>query len=291
MGGLILFIFYGSILFFIIAAAVRMRRCSNAPIHLHWELYKGSSIYELTDWWTKTHTTFGEKFGSMVLDILFLREFYRRNRRFWYPLYLFHLGLYLLISWHAWLFISAVVMDIETASSLGWMWGTSATGLTFLGGAGILLMRMTDPDLRVYYPPIHYLKWIFILLTLIGGAVAVDIHFHSNMPVLLKYVREQVTFQNFQHKLHPAPAPALHVLFASAWLVYLPFSHVFQLFFRYYHYLRWDDVANTRGSEVERRVKDLLERPVTWSGPHIQAGKQWKEVASEANPSTGMGMK
>ena len=291
MGPTILFIFYGSILFFIISTTLRVRRTINAPIHLHWELYKGSSIYELTQWWTKSHNAFGEKFWPMVLDILSLREFYHRNRRFWYPLYVFHLGLYLLIFWHAWIFVSAIVTNIKTASSLGWMWGTCATALMFLGGAGILFMRMTDPDLRVYYPPIHYLKWIFILLTLIGGAFAVDIHFHSSMPVLLKYVREQVTFQNFQHKLQPAPAPALHVLFASVWLVYLPFSHVFQLFFRYYHSLRWDDVANTRGSEVERRVKELLERPVTWAGPHIPMGKRWKEVASEINASTWMGMK
>ena len=289
MGPTILIIFYGSILFFIVSTALRVKRGIHAPIHLHWELYKGSSVYELTEWWTKIHDTFGEKFWSMVLDILFLREFYHRNRRFWYPLYLFHSGLYLLILWHAWLFISAIVTNIETASSLGWMWGTSATGLTFLGGAGILLMRMTDPDLRVYYPPIHYLKWIFILLTLIGGAFAVDIHFHSSMPVLLKYVREQVTFQNFEHKLHPAPAPALHVLFASAWFVYVPFSHVFQLFFRYYHFLRWDDVPNVRGSEVGNRIKENLERPVTWSAPHIQSGERWKEVASEfpQTPSPG----
>jgi hypothetical protein len=111
------------------------------------------------------------------------------------------------------------------------------------------------------------------------------------MSALLKYVKAQVTFSDFEHKLHPALGPALHVLFASVWLIYLPFGHVFQLFFRYYHYLRWDDVANTRGSEVERRVKELLERPVTWSGPHIPMGKRWKEVASEINAPTEMGMK
>jgi hypothetical protein len=64
-------------------------------------------------------------------------------------------------------------------------------------------------------------------------------------------------------------------------LIYLPFGHVFQLFFRYYHYLRWDDVPNKRGSEIERRIEEHLERPVTWSAPHIQSGKQWKGVASE----------
>jgi nitrate reductase gamma subunit len=290
MGGMIFFIFYGSILFFIIATALRVGRCVNAPIHLHWELYKGSSIYELNEWWAKTHNTFGKKFWSMVLDILFLREFYQRNRRFWYPLYAFHIGLYLLILWHAWLFIRAVVGNIETFSIFGWVWGTFSTLLTFIGGVAILIMRMTDEELKVYYPPIHYLKWVFLLLTLLGGVYAVDVHFKSSMPSLLKYVREQVTFADFEHKLHPAFGPALHILFASVWLVYLPFSHVFQLFFRYYHYLRWDDVPNVRGSEIERRVKEHLEWPVTWSAPHIQSEKRWREVASELQqtPLTGL---
>ena len=281
MGVLVLFVFYGSILFFIIATALRVRRCMNAPIHLHWELYKGSSIYELTDWWAKTHSTFGPKLWSMLLDILFLREFYHRNRKLWYPLYVFHLGLYLLILWHVWLFIRSVTVEIEGASVFGWAWGTFSTLLTFTGGIAILIMRIKDEELKVYYPPIHYVKWIFLLLTLVGGVIAVDIHFKSSMPALLKYVREQVTFANFEHKLHPSFGPALHIAFASVWLIYLPFSHVFQLFFRYYHYLRWDDVPNARGGVIENSVKKLLEQPVTWSAPHIQSGKRWREVASE----------
>ncbi len=289
MGAMILFIFYGSILFFILATAVRVGRCLKVPVHVHWELYKKSSIYELTEWWEKTHSTFGKKLWSMVLDLLFLREFYHRNRRFWYPLYVFHIGLYLLILWHVWLFIRSVVGDTETASMVGWVWGTFSTILTFVGGLSIFIMRMTDEELKVYYPPIHYLKWIFLLLTLIGGVYAVDIHFKSSMPGLLKYVKQQVTFADFEHKLHPALGPALHVLFASVWLIYLPFGHVFQLFFRYYHYLRWDDVPNVRGSEIERRMKEHLDRPVTWSAPHIPPGKRWREVASELQQTPGSG--
>jgi nitrate reductase gamma subunit len=281
MGAMILFIFYGSILFFIVAVALRVKKCVNAPVHLHWELYQESSIYELNEWWTKAYTTFVVKLWSMILDILSLREFYHRNRRFWYPLFVFHAGVYLLILWHLWLFIRAVVASVETASSFGWVLGTFATILTFVGAAGILWMRITDEDLKLHYPTIHYLKWVFLLLTLLGGIYAVDVHFKSTTPALLKYVREQVTFSDFEHKLHPALAPALHVLFASVWLIYLPFGHVFQLFFRYYHYLRWDEVPNTRGGIIEKRVKELLERPITWSAPHIQSGKRWKEVTSE----------
>ena len=54
MGALVFFFFYGSILFFIVAVALRAVRTVKAPVHLHWELYRGSSVYELTDWWTKT---------------------------------------------------------------------------------------------------------------------------------------------------------------------------------------------------------------------------------------------
>ena len=291
MGHLVLFFFYGSILFFLICSILRGRKVASAPLHLHWELYTGSSVYEQRDWWTKTHDTFGEKLIGVALDILFLREFYRRNRRFWYVLYCFHAGLYLLILWHLWLFVSAVFVDAETASTLGRIWGTFSTALAFAGGVGILFRRLTDEELRIYYPKIHYLKWAFILLTLLGGFLAVDFHFRSSMPELLKYVRDQVTFQNWEHKFHPAPLPALHVLFASMWLLYLPFGHVFELFFRYYHHLRWDDVPNQRGSIVERRVKELLDRPVRWSATHVQPSKRWKEAASETPPTPGPGTK
>ena len=291
MGSLILFIFYGSILFFIITFTGRAFRYAGAPLHVHWELYRKSSVYELSEWWTKAHSSPLDKFGTVLLDVLFLREFYHRNRRFWYVLYTFHLGLYLLILWHAWLFLRAVVASEQTASAFGWVWGTFSTALAFLGGAGILFRRLTDEELKVSYPPIHYVKWPLILLTLIGGFCAVEFHFDSSMPELLKYVRGQVTFQDWEHKLHPATLPALHVLFASGWLILLPFSHVFQLFFRYYHFLRWDDVPNERGSRIERNVKELLERPVTWSASHIQQGRRWKEVASESPPAPGAGTK
>ncbi len=291
MGSLVFFIFYGSILFFVMASISRGIKYAKAPLHLHWELYRGSSVYELTDWWTRSPSSLGEKLSVMILDVLFLRDFYRRNRSFWYVLYCFHLGLYLLILWHVWLFVSAVVADAKTASAFGWIWGTLGTGLTFAGGAGILVQRIRNEELKIYYPRIQYLKWVFILLTLLGGFWAVDVHFRSSMPEVLKYVGEQATFQNWEHKLHPALFPALHVLFASVWLIYLPFSHVFQLFVRYYHHLRWDGVPNRRGSEIERRVKDLLDRNVSWAAPHIQPGKRWKEVASEMPTATGPGPK
>jgi nitrate reductase gamma subunit len=281
MGGLFLFFFYGSILFCVIASVVRMMKYARAPLHLRWEIYRGSSIYELTDWWDKSPRRFGEKLSGVILDILFLREFYHRNRSFWYFLFLFHMGFYLIILWHLWLFITAITLPFESASIGGLVFGHIATGLSLIGGSGILIKRIVAGELNIHYPRIHYVKWFLILLILVGGFLAVVFHFNSNMPELLRYVKGQVTFQDMEHKLHPALAPANHVFFVSFWLLYLPFSHILQVFFRYYHYLRWDDVANRRGSTIERKVKGLLNRPISWSAPHIESGKRWGEVVRE----------
>jgi hypothetical protein len=120
-----------------------------------------------------------------------------------------------------------------------------------------------------------------MLLTLIGAFYAVDFYFGGRMPDLFKYVRDQVTFQDFERKLHPAVSTAGHVLFASVWLIYFPFSHILKLFFRYYHLLRWDGVLNVRGGEIEKRAQELLDFPVTWSAPHIRPHRTWKEVAAD----------
>ena len=160
--------------------------------------------------------------------------------------------------------------------------------MAFIGGVGILIKRMTDDDLKVYYAPIHYLKWVVMLLTILGGFYAVHYYFDASMPALLKYVKQQISFGDLEHKLHPPTATALHVLFASVWLIYLPFSHMMQIVFRYSHELRWDHVPNVRGSSIERRVKKLLDQPVSWSAPHIQSGKKWSEVASEVKDTTEM---
>jgi nitrate reductase gamma subunit len=286
MTGVLVVFFYGSILFCVIASAHRLMRFIRAPLHLRWEIYQGSSVYETSDWWAKPPPRLARKFASAFLDILFLRDFYRRNRSLWYFLYPFHLGIYLIILWHAWLFIAALALNAETATFWGLVWGHGATGLAFFGGTGILIKRLSEEDLRIYYPPIHYLKWIFLLLTLLGGFYAVHFHFNASMPELFRYMKIQLAFENFEHKLHPAPATAAHVLFASVWLIYLPFSHVFQLFFRYYHMLRWDDVPNLRGSLIERKVKKNLDQPIGWSAFHIPSGKKWGEAVSDIKGST-----
>ena len=174
-----------------------------------------------------------------------------------------------------------MTLPFESAGSGGLVFGHVATGLSLIGGSGILIQRIVDGELNLHYPRIRYLKWVLILLVLLAGFLAVVFHFDSNMPELLRYVKVQVTFQDIEHKLHPALAPASHVFLVSFWLLYLPFGHILQIFFRYYQHLRWDDVPCRKGSAIERKVQEHLTRPINWSAPHIQSGKRWGEVIAE----------
>jgi nitrate reductase gamma subunit len=281
MGGTVVILFYGSILFCVVGTVVKIIRFINMPIHLRWEFYRGSSVYEQPEWWTKEQVNIWKKVKSALIDILLLREYYRKNRAFWLFLYLFHAGIYLLILWHVRLFITSITLNAGAAYTAGLLWGHAATVLAFTGGCGILIKRITDEELKLYYSPLHFIKWVLLLITLLTGFYAVHYYFDAAMPGLLKYVKTQITFGDIKHKLHPAPAPGAHLLFASIWLIYLPFSHIMQLFFRYYHFLRYDDIPNVKGGAIEQRIKKLLGTRVGWSAPHIQTGKTWGEVATE----------
>ncbi len=278
IGVAVLLIFYGSAAFCIVALIVMMTRYVRAPLHLNWELYRGSSVYELPEWWTRSLRSFSDKIKSIIVDILFLRQYYQRNRRFWYFLFPFHFGLYLLILWHVWLFASAAMVSARAASGLGTVWGYTATAMVFVGSIGILVERITEKDLRAYYPAIHYAKWVFIVITLATGFYAVLFHFGGNISSVLTYVNQQLAF-HLESKLNAPAASSAHLLIVAPWLIYLPFSHITKLFLRYYHELRWDNKPNLAGTKIERNVKELLEKPISWSAPHIQSGRSWSEVA------------
>lgn len=280
MGAAILLIFYGSLLFFAIASLIRLISYIRTPLHLRWELYDNlSSIYELPEWRTRaSQLGITDKLKSIARDIL-LKKYHERNRGFWYFLFLFHLGLYLLILWHAWLFAAAVTIDVEEAPAWGLVWGHVATSLILVGSTGILIKRATERQLRAYYSPVHYLKWVFVMTTLAGGFYVVCFHSGSSMAAIVGHVKGQLAF-DMEYKLHTPLPNALHMLFVLPWLIYLPFGHVMRLFLRYYHELRWDHVPNLRGSPMERRIEKLLGRAISWSAPHVQCGKTWAEVAT-----------
>jgi hypothetical protein len=67
----------------------------------------------------------------------------------------------------------------------------------------------------------------------------------------------------------------------SLFLIYLPFTrstHYITKILAFFS-VRWDDKPNFRGGEIEKKVKILLNQPVTWSAVHIQSGSTWGEIA------------
>jgi len=280
MGIAALVVFYSSAVFLVAASFFAFKKYLAAPVHLHWELYRGSSAYELSDWWTKKPRSLGNKLWTAGLDVLFLRDYYRRNRSFWYFLETFHLGIYSLILWHVWLFGRAAAGPVVAEPVGSLVWGHSAFALALVGSVGILVKRITDADMRAFYPPIHFVKWVFLILALGGGFYAVQFHFAGSMSGALAYVREQLAF-NLAAKLHAPAATSAHLLLAAPWLVYFPFSHIMKLGFRYYHFFRWDDVPNVRGGLIEKKIGQALGKRVSWAAPHIQSGRTWAEVATQ----------
>jgi len=278
--GSVVVVFYGSGLFFAIMVLLKLIKYYRTPPHLRWEIYKDGSIYEKVNWWEHEHTGFLHKLKAIVLDILFQREYFRRNRSFWYVLMIFHVGLYLLILWHAWLFIAALVINVDAAPTWGMVWGHIATATIVLGALGILIMRLTNEEMRAFYPRTHFFKWIFIIATLGGGFYATQFFYDGSIIDVVRHVNEELDFSKFADKFHPETIPSLHLFFVAAWLIYLPFSHIMNVIFRFYHEIRWDHVPMTKGSALENNISPLLGRKVSWADSHIQTGKTWGEVAS-----------
>lgn len=280
MGILVLVFFYGSALFCLTVLLVKAIGYSRAPMQLNWKPAAASAVHELPEQWQVSAGSALKKLATIVVDILLLRGYYRRDRRFWSVLYLFHGGLYLLILWHAWLFIAAAVRNAPGVPTWGIVWGHAATTMVFGGAVGIPVFRALDSNLRNYYPPIHFVKWLVMVLTMAAGFYAVQVYFGGDPSKLLQYVGHQLEF-NIKYKIN-APVPtSAHLLLAVPWLIYLPYSHITRMFFRYLNVLRWDNLPNVPGNAVGGKVTEMMRNPMSWSAPHIQPADRWDRAVAE----------
>jgi nitrate reductase gamma subunit len=277
MGGLVLVIFYSSIAFCIVTFLIKLYRYFGMPLPLRSEIYKGSSVYERADWWPRSGIGIKAKVIATVKETVTVSGYYRQNRGFWYVLYPFHLGIYMLLTWHVWLFVFPLVAVNTGTLDYASIWGNTATALVLIGALGILIKRLSDNKLRATYPRLHYLKWVFIILALGTGVFAVQYYFNGSMVELTTYVKQQLAF-DMQSKLYPPLLPSLHVLIVAAVLVYLPFSHALRVFFRYYYRLRWDSVPYIENARVDKATRGQLRYPIVWSAGHVPADKNWAEL-------------
>lgn len=305
--GLVIFT-YLCLLFFLIAAGVRIYRQKRLPLHLRWELYPvkhetgqkalyGGSYMEEPSWWEKNRErSFWNEIKYMVPEILFLRGLWEQNRKLWWLSFPFHFGLYLILINLGLLFIGALAMmeNVPIIPKSG-LWIsflyystilTGALGLTMgtFGAYGLLRRRLRDPELKGYSNLGDYFNLI-IILSFLGAGLLTWLFHDRTFEGARAYVYSLLNFgqKPISHVSERTILGWLTIFLGSFICAYLPITHMAHMFMKFftYHKIRWEDAPNLRGSKIEAAVQANLSQKPTWSAPHIGANgkKTWAEIA------------
>jgi nitrate reductase gamma subunit len=301
-------ILYAGVLVFIIACVVRAVGYARLPLHLRWELYPvfheernraqhGGSYFEAPDWWTKSvpYNRLGE-LKAMVAEIFLLKALWEFKRRMWYRSYPFHLGLYLLIGTVGLLLPSALLSVVApglwaggTGTILHYAYtfaGLVGAVLTLVGGAALLIERLTNEELKPYTTPgdIFNLSWFIgtVGLLLAGYLFQTDKTLSA-----LAFTRGVLTFET---SLKIPLYFEVGLLSGALLTAYVPMTHMSHFIAKYftYHSVRWDDKPNRRGNEVERKLVEYLTYRPNWAASHVGADgiRSWVQVVTH-NPAQG----
>jgi len=293
---------YVSYIFVIAAYAFKVAKIAKMPLHVRWDLYPiphekghqyGGSYLEESEWWTKPQERSALRSISYMLKRYFLLNgYFRRNKKYWMSLYPWHIGFYLIVFFHVLAFIGALTIvttggTIDAASTSGFGIGlyyltlvvaVASFILGSLGSIGLLTERLVDKGLKDYASPTNYFNYIFFLIVFLSGLFSWAL-FDPTLSAYREFWKGLITFQYAAVE----PATYTHIILFSLFLIYLPFTrstHYITILFAFFGVL-WGDKPNLRGGDMEGDIKELLEKPVSWSAPHIQSGKKWSDVATE----------
>ena len=293
---------YVSYIFIVVAYAFKVRKIAKMPLHLRWELYPiphekgyshGGSYLEESEWWTRPQEKNMMRSMVYMLKKYFLFDgYFRKNKRYWLSLYPWHVGFYLIVSFHILSFFGALAIVTAGISinpeSTAWL-GAGLYYLTLViavasfitgsfGSIGLLIERLVNKDLRAYASPMNYFNYVFFLIVFLSGLFS-WYFFDPSLATYREFWGSLITFQYMTVE----PATYAHIMLFSLFLIYLPFTrstHYITSFFAFFGVL-WGDKPNLRGSKIEREIKEVLDKPVTWSAPHIQSIKKWSDIATE----------
>jgi nitrate reductase gamma subunit len=306
MSVLLYIVTYVSILVFLIACLVRVFQYARLPIHLRWELYPvpheapgraehGGSYFESIDWWMQPlHFNLWSELKFMVVEILFLKSLWENNRKMWYRSFLFHFGLYLLILTAALLATDAAVSIFAPALMAGIVGsilqrvyavaGTLGLVLGLLGALGLLVYRLTDPELKTYNTRGDIFNLVFFVATF-GVLSAGILSRPASAPDMLALSKGLL---RFDAGLEIPGMLAVGLLLTGILVAYIPMTHMSHFIAKYftYHSVRWDDSPNRKEGTIEARVAACLSYKPTWAAAHMKADgqKTWAEIAA-INPT------
>ncbi|MFA5400769.1 MAG: respiratory nitrate reductase subunit gamma [Dehalococcoidia bacterium] len=293
----LLLLTYCCLLTFISGIVWRVYKYASLPVHLRWELYPvaheigrpyGGSYLEDEDWWHRPRkiNLLGES-TVFLREIVFFREYFYSNRRFWSFVYPFHLGLFLLLVWILMLVVGSILalngshisstspyFGIPLIYYLTLISGVAAFILGIFGTIGLLIKRSYDEDLRNYTAPIDYFNLTGILLVFLTGLLFWIIEDRS-FDTARGFIQGLITFKPTAIGL----LMTISIVLSCLLLAYMPFTRMMHYVAKYftYHKVRWDDEPNKPGTGLEKKLQAQLDQTTHWSAPHIHTGQSWSE--------------
>ncbi|MFC1977211.1 respiratory nitrate reductase subunit gamma [Chloroflexota bacterium] len=289
-----------SYIFIIVAYVYKVSKIAKMPLHVRWELspiphekgyQHGGSYFEELEWWNRPQekNTF-RSILYLLKEYFLFKGYFLKKRAYWLSLYPWHVGFYLIVSFHILNFFAALAMvtgDITVSSistsSLGvglyYVTLVIAVGgfaLGSFGSVGMLIERLVNKDLKEFASPMNYFNYIFFLIVFLSGLIS----WAFFDPTLSAYREFWASLITFQFTVVEA-ATYTHIMLFSLFLMYLPFTrstHYITILIAYFGIL-WGDKPNLRGGEMESEIQGVLGKTVHWSAPHIQSGKKWSDNA------------
>jgi nitrate reductase gamma subunit len=288
---------FGALAVFLIFTIYRAIALARLPVHLRWELAPiphekgktkyGGSYLEEYEWWKKRRqTSWLAPLRYMAIEILLLRAIWRHNRKLWPLTFAFHTGIYLVFAMLLLSILNAIlIITGVTASVLDvFLAITSVVALAgyLLGGLGaisLIIKRLLDANLRSFNSTSKYFNLAFLAIVFASGAYSwfATPDFSLTMS---QFIRDLVTLDTGVTVAFPL---SLHVILASLFFLYLPFTDMIHFVAKYftYHDIKWND--SPKDAKMEKELESLLAQPVSWSAEHVEADgkKSWAELTKK----------
>jgi nitrate reductase gamma subunit len=284
---------------FLISVCFRVLIIARLPVHLRWELAPiptekgkgryGGSYLEEYEWWTRRRRkSVIAPLVYMAEEIFLMRGIWRNNRPLWPFSVTLHGAIYLFAG-------SILLQALAIVLSFHGLWrvgsetclrlSPSVAGVSCCVGTagtlGLLGKRLLDRDLRWSNTVGTIANLLFLGTVFVSGGI-VWLGSANSMLELHLFITAVISFDPSVTLASPL---SIHVVLTLLFCAYLPFTNMFHFIAKYfmYHGVRWND--SPHNSHMERRVRGLLNRTVSWSAEHAECGREatWNEIVSNGN--------